>query len=218
MDPAFHSALARGLEPSLNRALRYDPGSRAALGELAGRWLKVELRTPYLHMYCGFSQTGIVLSSYREDPADCTLTGTAPAVASLLWREQHSLSGSGVAISGDIGLLHKLQQILANLELDWEQLLYEAIRRATTPAAADVVSYPITRFLRDSAAQLRRHAQVAPDWAQDYLTEEIRLLPSPHEVAAFATEVDDLRAATDRLEARLRKLRQQLDPENPPLL
>lgn len=218
MDPAFHSALARGLAFTLNRALTYDPGSRAALGQLEGRWLKVELRTPDLHLYCGFSQTGIELSSYREEPADCTLTGTAPAVVSLLWREQHSLAGSGVAISGDIGLLHKLQQILANLELDWEQLLYEAIRRATTPAAADVVSYPITRFLRDSATQFRRHAKVAPDWAQDYLTEEIRVLPSPHEVAAFATEVDDVRAATDRLEARLRKLRQQLDPENPPLL
>ena len=149
---------------------------------------------------------------------DCTLTGTAPAVVGLLWREQHSLAGSGVAISGDIGLLHKLQQILANLELDWEQLLYEAIRRATTPAAADVLSYPITRLLRDSAAQVRHHAQVAPDWMHDYLTEEIRLLPSHHEVAAFAGEVDEVRAATDRLEARLRKLRQQIDREKPPLL
>lgn len=217
MDPAFHSALARGLEISLNRALTYDPGSRAALSRLTGRWLKVELRKPDLELYCGFSATGIELFSYREEPPDCVLTGTAPAVVSLLWREQRSLSGSGVEVSGDAGLLHKLQQILADLELDWEQLLYEAISRATTPAAADMLNYPIARFLRDSAAQFRHHAQVTPDWLHDYLTEEIRLLPSPHEVAAFAAEVDDLRAATDRLEARLRKLRQQLDREKPSL-
>jgi len=217
MDPAFHSALARALEVSLNRALTYDPGSRTALGRLSGRWLKVELRKPDLHLYCGFSSAGIQLSSYREESPDCTLTGTAPAVVSLLWREQHSLAGSGVEISGDAGLLHKLQQILADLELDWEQLLYEAISRATRPAAADVLNYPITRFLRDSATQFRHHAQVTPDWIHDYLTEEIRLLPSSHEVAAFASEVDDLRAATDRLEARLRKLHHQLDREKPPL-
>lgn len=216
IDPALHSALARGLEVSLNRALRYDPGSQIALGRLAGRWLKVELRKPDLQLYCGFSSAGIQLFSYREEPADCTLTGTAPAVASLLWREQHSLAGSGVEITGDVGLLHKLQQILAELELDWEQLLYETIRHATTPAAADVLSAPITRFLRASAAQVRHHAQVAPDWLQDYLTEEIRLLPSPHEVAAFATDVDELRATTDRLEARLRKLCQQIDGEKQP--
>jgi ubiquinone biosynthesis protein UbiJ len=217
MDPALHSAVARGLELSLNRALTYDPGSRAALAQLAGRWLKVELRKPQVHLHCGFSTAGIKLFSYREEPADCILAGTAPAVVSLLWREQHSLAGSGVDITGDVSLLHKLQQILANLDLDWEQLLYEAISRATTPAAADLLNYPISRFLRDSAAQIRHHAQVTPDWLQDYLTEEIRLLPSPHEVAAFAAEVDEVRAATDRLEARLRKLHQQLDREKPPL-
>lgn len=216
MDPAIHSALARGLEISLNRALSYDPGSQAALARLAGRWLKIELRKPDFDVYCGFSSEGISLSSYREEAADCTLTGTAPAVASLLWREQHSLSGSGVEIAGDAALLHRLQQILAELDLDWEQLLYEAVSQATTPAAADVLSYPITRFLRDSAAQFRRHAKVAPDWMRDYLTEEVRLLPSPHEVAAFAADVDEVRAAADRLEARIRKLRRQIDQEKPP--
>lgn len=217
IDPALHAALARGLELSLNRALTYDPGSQAALGQLAGQWLKVKMRKPDLSLYCGFSSSGIQLFSYREEPPDCTLTGTAPALVSLLWRERHSLAGSGVEISGDIGLLHKLQQILANLELDWEQLLYEAIGLATTPAAANVLGYPLIHFLRTSVAQVRRHAEVAPDWFQDYLTEEVRLLPSPHEVAAFAADVDELRAATDRLDARLHKLRLQIDREKPSL-
>ncbi len=215
MDPAFRSAIARGLELSLNRALAYDPGSQAALGRLSGRWLKVEFRKPDFDLYCGFTADGLTLASGRDDAADCTITGAVPAIAGLLWREGHSLAGSGVDVSGDVNLLHQVQQILADLELDWEQLLYEAIRGATTPAAADMLSYPITRFLRHSAAQFRHHADIAPDWLRDYLTEEVRLLPSPHEVSAFATDVDELRAATDRLEARLRKLQRQLNPDDP---
>lgn len=215
MDPAIQSALAHGLELGLNRALNYDPGSRAALGQLTGRWLKVECRQPHLELYCGFTPEGVTLAGCREEPADCVVTGTAPAIAGLLWRERHSLAGSGVSISGDANLLHRVQQILAELELDWEQLLHEAIRSATTPAAADLISYPLTRLLRDGAAQVRHHAEIAPDWLRDYLTEEVRLLPSPHEISAFAADVDDLRAATDRLEARLRKLQRQLNPDEP---
>lgn len=216
MDPAIQSAIARGLEIGLNRALAYDPGSRAALGQLAGRWLKVECRAPDLELYCGFRPDGITLAGCREEDADCVLAGTAPAIAGLLWRERHSLAGSGVTIRGDASLLHRVQHILADLELDWDQLLYEAISSASTPTAADLISFPVARFLRNAAEQARHHADIAPDWLHDYLTEEVRLLPSPHEIAGFAADVDDLRAATDRLEARLRKLQRQLNPDERP--
>lgn len=215
MDPALQSALARGFETALNRALNYDPGTQAALAELTGKLVKVVLHRPQLTFYCGFAPEGILLFSYREEPADTTIHGSVTAVASLLWRERHTLAGSGVEISGDVGLVHKLQQILANLEVDWEQILHEAIGKASTPAAADLLSFPITKFLRDSAAQVRRHVAVTPDWMRDYLTEELRMLPSPHEVAAFAADVDEVRAAADRLEARLRKLREQIEPRKP---
>lgn len=216
MDPAFHSALARALEFAVNRALAYDPGSLSALGKLAGKHLHLDLHKPDLSFYIGFERNSVRVLSYLEDKPDCTLSGTGPAIASLLWRDQHTLAGSGVEVSGDIGLLRALQETLAKQEVDREQILVEAMSRVTTPSAAELLSYPIFRFIRSSAEQVRRHAAITPDWMRDYLTEEIRLLPSPYEVRAFAADVDEVRAATDRLDARIRKLRQQLDLQKPP--
>jgi len=216
MDPAFHSALAYALGTTINRALAYDPGSQAALERLAGKHLEIDLRRPDIRFYFGFDHHNVRVLSHYEGEPDCKVTGSAPSVVSLLWRERHTLAGSGVEISGDAGLISTLQDILTDLDLDWEQIFTEAFSRMTTPAAAELLSYPLIRFLRGGAQQIRRHAAITPDWMRDYLTEEIRVLASPYEVRAFAAKVDEVRAATDRLDARIRKLRQQLDQQNPP--
>ena len=211
MDPAFFTAFAKLLESAVNRALIYDPGSRAALDKLAGKILGVQFTRPAIDLFCVFEQGRVRLNFYGDEPADCTLTGSLPAVLGLLRREHPSLAGTGVTVVGDLVLLQKLQRVLAALELDWEQAVNEAAAGVVGAANADLLVHPVAHFLRGRGQWVRRQAETAPDWLHDFITEELRLLPSPHEVAAFARDIDELRSATERLEARLRQLRQALD-------
>lgn len=214
MDPALRTTVAKSLEFAVNRTLAYDPGSQAALAHLAGKSLAVRFTQPALSLYFDFVDERVRVAGYREMPADCTLTGSLPAVLGLLWREHHSLADSGVNVMGDVGVLQQLQRILTELDLDWEQALGEATAGITGPANAELLTHPLAQFLRGRGHWLRRQANTMPDWLRDYVTEEMRLLPSPHEITAFSQDVDDVRAAVDRLEARLRKLRQTLDTKS----
>jgi ubiquinone biosynthesis protein UbiJ len=46
----------------------------------------------------------------------------------------------------------------------------------------------------------------------EYLTEEARLLPTRIELDNWTVDVDELRMAVDRIEARLRRLREKEQP------
>lgn len=211
MDPTLQTALAKSLEFALARALDYDPGSRAALAELAGRTLALVITQPACHLQLTFSASGVQVAACHESAVNCTLTGPLPAVMGLLWRETHSLAGSGVTAAGDVGLLQKLQHVLVNAELDWEQVMVDGLARVTGAANASLLVHPLAQLLRGGDRWFRSQAQKAPDWLRDYFTEELGLLPSPQELAVFHQEVDELRAGTERLEAQLRKLRLTLD-------
>jgi ubiquinone biosynthesis protein UbiJ len=213
MDPAFRTALAKSLEFALTQALDYDPGSRAALTALAGKTLALEITRPTFSLHVIFSEAGIRVSSYG-DQADCTLTGSLPAVFGLLWREHHTLAGSGVTVAGDPGLLQKLQSILGSVELDWEQAITDQLAIIAGSSNASLLIHPLAQLLREGNFWLQRQAHKTPDWLRDYLTEELRLLPSPEELAVFYQDVDEARAQTERLEARVRKLRSSLDQQS----
>lgn len=214
MDPAFRTAIAKSLEFALKQALDYDPGSRAALAGLAGKSLALEVTPPAFALYLVFSDGGVHVSGYG-DRADCTLSGSLPAVLGLLWREHHTLAGSGVTVTGDPGLLQKLQRILGSAEFDWEQALTDHLAILAGPSNASLLVHPFAQLFRGSHLWMKRQAQVAPDWLRDYLTQELRLLPSPEELAMFYQDVDETRAQTERLEARLHKLRDSLDKQTP---
>jgi ubiquinone biosynthesis protein UbiJ len=209
MDPAFRTACAKSLEFALRKALDYDPGSRAALADLAGRTLALDITSPVIDLYLTFTSEGISVSAYGES-ADCTLSGSLPAVMGLLWREHHSLAGTGVTLSGDPGLLQKLQRILGAAEFDWEQALIDPLSRFTGASNAGLLLHPFAQLLRGAQDWSRRQAQVAPDWVRDYVIEELHLLPSPQELEVFYQGVDEVRAQTERLEARVRKLQHAL--------
>ncbi len=112
-----------------------------------------------------------------------------------------------VSIDGDSGVLMSLAEVLQDLELDWE---YEA-SRWLGPVGAQLLGTGVrtpTRWLRESGDSLRQ------DLA-DYLTEESRALVGQQEAEARFSEIDDLKLALDRLEARIERLAHNLAPEKP---
>ena len=110
--------------------------------------------------------------------------------------------GPGYRAVGDSGVLLELAAILQDLELDWE--------------------YELSSWLGPVGSQLLAgHLRSRVNWAgesldslrqtlADYLAEESRSLVGEREAQARFDELDDLKLALDRLDARIDRLARNL--------
>ncbi|MCW8195375.1 hypothetical protein F6455_11305 [Proteobacteria bacterium 005FR1] len=196
-DPTLLSAACAALETAINGALRYDPGSRYALARLAGKVLAVELTQPSLTLYLEPQSDRIRVAGHFEGEVTTRLRGSPPAMLSLLRSDRLNLAGSGVEVFGSTGTLEQLQQIIRNLEIDWEQAL--------TEMTGDLAGHQGAEALRGVGNWLSGRQQTFERLLGEYLTEELSTTPARAELEHFYREVDELRLAADRLEARLAK-------------
>ncbi len=205
----LRQALLASAEQGLNRVLRLDPTALPRLARLAGRIIEIDCSAPAMQLFVLVEEDGLRLASSWTADADCRLRAPASSLVRLLVSRQKTavLHEPQVSIDGDSGVLMSLAEVLQDLELDWE---YEA-SRWLGPVGAQLLGTGVrtpTRWLRESGDSLRQ------DLA-DYLTEESRALVGQQEAEARFSEIDDLKLALDRLEARIERLAHNLAPEKP---
>jgi arylsulfatase A-like enzyme len=85
--------------------------------------------------------------------------------------------------------------------------------RSHRPDDPSPYPHPLPEGVETVSDWLRHAGNTLLDNAGEYLTEEQRSLPTAAEVERFISGVDRLRADADRLQARVRRLRQQRDGE-----
>lgn len=203
LDPALLSAAARAGERAINAALKYDPGTRSALNRLAGRTIAVESTEPAFTLYLQVGDEQVHLLNHWEESVACRLKGTlADLIRLVLAPAKHSLADTGVEVTGQPQLLAHLQQLLKEVDIDWEEPLAEVL--------GDVPGHQLARILRTQWNWHRTHLPKIPGLVSDFLTEELRVLPDPIEVEHFYQAIDTLRADTERLQARFDRLLQTL--------
>ncbi|WP_313327223.1 ubiquinone biosynthesis accessory factor UbiJ [Stutzerimonas balearica] len=205
----LRQALLASAEQGLNRVLRLDPTALPRLARLAGRIIEIDCSAPAMQLFVLVEEDGLRLASSWAADADCRLRAPASSLVRLLVSRQKTavLHEPQVSIDGDSGVLMSLAEVLQDLELDWE---YEA-SRWLGPVGAQLLGTGVrtpTRWLRESGDSLRQ------DLA-GYLTEESRALVGQQEAEARFSEIDDLKLALDRLEARIERLAHNLAPEKP---
>jgi len=193
-----------GLETMLNGYLRLDPVTVARLDELSGKVVGIELKGLGMRFYV-LPQSGRVClyQHYAGDP-DTLLQGTPLALLRMGSTREPSrvLFGGEVKISGDVALGQRFKAILDDMEVDWE----EQLSRLT----GDIVAHQLGSLVRGALGWVRRERRVLAADLSEYLREEARLLPTRDEVDELLDGVDTLRADTDRLEARVRRLESAL--------
>lgn len=188
-------------EESLNRLLAQDPVTLQRLASLSGREVCIHCTAPNHQLYLLPHARGIDLLSQSATPADVTLRGNALNLIRLPSAGNAVLFGQGVSIEGDSGLAHTLQQILADSHIDWEAWLGNLI--------GDTSAHPLAQLLRSTGQQLQHTGTSLILSLNEYLHEEARLLPTRIEIEIAQEEIDFLRAATDRLDARISRQERQ---------
>ncbi|WP_137973494.1 SCP2 domain-containing protein [Pseudomonas sp. F(2018)] len=199
-------ALLAGVELGLNRVLQMDSTALPRLARLEGTVIEVDCQSPALKLFILPSEDGLQLASQWGD-ADCTLSAPASSLLRLALAKDKTaiLHRPDVTLSGDSAVLLELAGILQDLELDWE---YE-LSRWLGPVGSTLLAGHLRSRINwagDSLDSLRQTLA-------DYLAEESRSLVGEREAQARFTELDDLKLALDRLDARLERLARRMKPD-----
>ena len=201
----FGAALLAGVEAGLNKVLALDATALPRLAALQGRVIAVDCTAPALRLFLLPGADGLRLAGHWEAPADCTLRAPAGRLLELAVRRDKSavLHAPDVELNGHSACLLDLAATLQDLELDWEGALAEWLG----PLGAVALARPLQgagQWSGDALASLRLNLA-------DWLAEEARLLAGRQEAEARFAELDDLKLALDRLEARSERLARRLE-------
>ncbi|MBE0440183.1 MAG: SCP2 sterol-binding domain-containing protein [Gammaproteobacteria bacterium] len=194
------SSLLKPIEFALNATLAVDPESQHKLERYDHRLIVIDITDLANKICVGIDKQYIRLSANSKHDPDLTISAKALTLLKLS-RDPDSLFSSEITIHGDVQFAKQLQDFLQGFDFDWEAQL----ARVT----GDTLSYPIAHGIRTLTGWLSDTHQSLQLSLAEYLREESRLLPDKSEINDYLSDIDKLRADSDRIEARIQRLRDQ---------
>lgn len=190
---------APALERAINAALAMDPGAEKKLQPLNGCVLEIRISNLNQSLFIGAKGNRVLLLSAEHAPT-VTMTASLLTLAKLAAKRDSAalIANRDLSFSGDAVRAQQIQRFTDNLDIDWEGLLARFI--GDTPA----------KFLTSGAKQSLTLAKTfGQNFARDleeFIKYELRLLPSRALADKQFDAIDQLRIASDRLEARVKAL------------
>ncbi len=199
LDASLVRKLAPALEHAINIALSMDPASRNRLKPLQGCVLELHFLSLKQSLFFGAEDGRVVLYPTAKQ-ASVTLSGTIPSFLKLAASQNKSalFKSREVSLSGDAVRAQQIQQFAAGIDIDWEGLLAEII--------GDVPAHFVGSSIRQSLSWTKHLSGSLRRDIEEFIKYELRLLPGKALGNSQFDAIDQLRLATDRLEARIKKL------------
>jgi ubiquinone biosynthesis protein UbiJ len=195
MTSTFTLAALASAEKMINTALHYDPATRLGLARLEGKILAVQISAPAINLFVMPMDDELRLMGNWDGDVDTRISGSLIALAQLAQTQVHNLKDSGVTVMGDLALLADYQRLLKNLDIDWEDMLSQF--------TGDIIGHQTAQLVRAKFGWVKDRTTSAQRLTKEFLTEELKTLPSKPELEDFYHQVDDLRLAVDRAAARV---------------
>ena len=204
---SIQSSLLASAEIGGNRLLTYDEVALRRCLEMQGHCIAIDIVDLDFQLYCHPGDWGIRLS--REPPTrdvDATISGRLMALVNLASLDDKISTSiqERVSFNGNVSLAQKMQQILAGLDIDWEEALAER--------TGDVLAFQIHQRVRNLGEWLRQSADALLQTSSEYLREEARLSPTMVEFDVFQSRLTELKHEVARTEIRLQLLLEKIRP------
>ena len=198
---SIQDGMVAAAEIGANRVLALDETALAACADLQGHCVAVDITDLDFQVYCHPGNWGLRLS--RNAPAsdvDATISGRLMALVNLA-AQQDKLSTSireRVSFHGDVALAQRMQAILTDLDIDWEEAL--------AAHGGDLFAFQAGQGARKLGAFLQQSADSLLQTSSEYLREEARLAPTQAEFDRFQSAATRLKQDVARAEARLQQI------------
>ncbi len=192
------------LETAINAWLKLDSEAMPQFESMQDKVICLHITGLELNLFFFPSAQHIqVLSQYAGEP-DTTIHGSPLALMRLSNADDagKAVLDSDAYIEGDIGLGTRFSTILKSVEIDWEEFLSKAVGDIVAHQAGSVAG-ETKGWVKDSEHAMRLNIG-------EYMTEENQLLVAEAEVSHYMDQVDELRANTDRMQARVERLQSDL--------
>ena len=189
------------LESAINRCLSNDLQTLARLQELENKKTRFEISDWRIYFYILPKHNGVELRSKINGEADTTISGRLNDLfcISIATDKQQAIKQHRIEFSGDAHVGMAMQQILSNLDIDWEEHLAQVI--GDIPATT--VSKGFNRLLnigKDVVSSITRNTT-------EYIHHEAKLTPTQAQLNQFYDDVTCIRNDVDRLAQKIQLLR-----------
>lgn len=211
IDPSLITAAVAAAEVLVNNALSLDSSALKKINSLEGAVVKIVLPPTNVSFTIEASNGHLALSSnaekFADSEVDVTIEGSPFSLSRLIFEEdKNSLIQTGeIKLHGDAEIAQQFQSLLSELNIDWESALANII--------GDIPAHFIGQKFRQGASWSKQTQQSLTANIEEHLHEESRLLPNRIELQEQFSAIDHLRLSTERLEARLAKLRSMMTKE-----
>ena len=194
------------LETAINLWLKNDDRSAQRLHSLQDKVVELQIREFPGSLFFYPGNSGIQILTRYEGTADATISSSiAGLLRSTFQNPEDALFSGGIKIKGDTELSEQFQSLLSDVDFDWE----EHLSKVTGDVVAHQVGKAVQQVLRFTS---QTTATIGLD-ITEYLQEEARLLPTRIEIDHHLNQVDDLRSHSERLVARVQRLKHALNSE-----
>lgn len=184
------------LSALLNRNVAQSERASALARQLDGRGLSLVFEGTSMAFFFRVAEGRVTLDTRNSGEVDATLSGSPLSLLSLVGPgAEDRLRGSSIRIAGDAEVAQRFRDLLQLAQPDFEEELSRVV--------GDVAAHQVANVVRNVFDWGRKAADSFSTNVAEYLQEEGRDVPSRVEVEEFLEAVDQLREATDRLDARL---------------
>lgn len=193
------SSVVALFEVAINRALQLDPDTNSRIQQLSGKVVGIELRGVGISFYLAPRSDGLqLLPEYGGEVHTWIRGAPFSLLRTSLSDDRSAIYGGDVKIDGDMETGQRIQRLLKNIHIDWEEPLSKVV--------GDAASHQLGQTARHFFDFLKKTATSLSVDAAEYFKEERRDLVSRYEVDQYCRGVDGLRLDADRLEQRIQRL------------
>ena len=208
VNPLFGILVLTPAEQAINYLIQDDPHLADLIKPFASKSLEVETRQPAISFTVLFESGRIRLSNLENDMTGAHPDAKVKAPASALLSTLTANAGSRrlvnpvLELSGDVEWIQALLRALHRADIQWRDLLGATL--------GDSLSGQFISLFEASSDWAGQSNTRLKQNLEDYVKEEIHLVPGHHETDRFADQLHDLRLQLDRITARVQALDERL--------
>jgi len=181
----------------LKRGVAQSTTAAGMCARLEGKTLQINPGADALAGYFVVTNGELRLCSGTVDEPDATLSGSPLSLARLSGSDPEAVIREGaVRVTGDTEVADQYRYLLQLVRPDLEEVL--------SRTTGDAVAHEIGSAARGFAGWAAKARRSMGRSVGEYLTEETAALATAVEIEEFCGDVDELSAAVERLEARLK--------------